>query len=365
MTANINPADCKKTFKINANDSGSYYSLPALAAQLGVSLSRLPVSLRIVLESVLRNCDGQRITPAHIAAVANWQPTAAREDEVPFVVSRVILQDLTGVPLLADLAAMRDAAHKSKINPSKVKPLVPVDLVVDHSIHVDHYATGEAAQLNMEIEFQRNRERYQFLKWGMHAFDDFRVIPPGIGICHQVNLEYLASGVMHKDGVYYPDTLVGADSHTTMIGGIGVVGWGVGGIEAEAAMFGAADQHAHAGCRRRASEEHTARWHDRHRLGCWRLPSCCGRQKSSASLSSFLATARKTSPSPTAPPSAIWRQNTARPSAFLRPMTKRSPTTARPGAMTRCYKPCKRIMRRKNSSAFLRRGSATTRKSLS
>lgn len=238
MTANINPADCKKTFNINATESGSYYSLPALATQLGVSLARLPVSLRIVLESVLRNCDGQRITTSHIAALANWQPTAAREDEVPFVVSRVILQDLTGVPLLADLAAMRDAAQKNKINPSKVKPLVPVDLVVDHSIHVDHYATGEAAQLNMEIEFQRNRERYQFLKWGMHAFDGFRVIPPGIGICHQVNLEYLASGVMHKDGVYYPDTLVGADSHTTMIGGIGVVGWGVGGIEAEAAMLG-------------------------------------------------------------------------------------------------------------------------------
>ncbi|MDO8278816.1 MAG: aconitate hydratase, partial [Burkholderiaceae bacterium] len=199
----------------------------------------LPVSLRIVLESVLRNCDGKRVTPAHVAQLANWAPVAERSEEIPFVVSRVVLQDFTGVPLLADLAAMRSVATRLGKNVNRVEPLVPVDLVVDHSIMVDHFGSPRALDLNMKLEFQRNRERYEFMKWGMQAFHTFGVVPPGFGIVHQVNLEYLARGVHKTDkGLYYPDTLVGTDSHTTMINGIGVVGWGVGGIEAEAAMLG-------------------------------------------------------------------------------------------------------------------------------
>ncbi|HEU4850954.1 MAG TPA: aconitate hydratase AcnA, partial [Telluria sp.] len=192
-----------------------------------------------VLESVLRNCDGKKVTEEHIKQLANWGATAERTDEIPFVVARVVLQDFTGVPLLADLAAMRNVAHKMKINPKNIEPLVPVDLVVDHSVTIDHFREKNALDLNMKLEFQRNNERYQFMKWGMQAFDTFGVVPPGFGIVHQVNLEYLARGV-HKttDGVFYPDTLVGTDSHTTMINGIGVVGWGVGGIEAEAGMLG-------------------------------------------------------------------------------------------------------------------------------
>ncbi len=215
-----------------------FFSLNKLAAATGAPIARLPASIRIVLESVLRHCDGKRATEAHVKQLANWQPTSTRVDEIPFVVSRVILQDFTGVPLLADLAAMRDAAVRAGRDPKIIEPLVPVDMVVDHSVQVDVANTPDALIRNMEIEFARNRERYQFLKWGMQAFDTFKVVPPGVGIVHQVNLEYLARGVMEKDGIVYPDTLVGTDSHTTMINGVGVVGWGVGGIEAEAAMLG-------------------------------------------------------------------------------------------------------------------------------
>jgi aconitate hydratase len=215
-----------------------FFSLDKLAAATGAPIARLPASIRIVLESVLRHCDGKRATEAHVRQLANWQPNARRVDEIPFVVSRVILQDFTGVPLLADLAAMRDAAVRAGRDPKIIEPLVPVDMVVDHSVQVDFANTPDALMRNMEIEFARNRERYQFLKWGMQAFETFKVVPPGVGIVHQVNLEYLARGVMEKDGVVYPDTLVGTDSHTTMINGVGVVGWGVGGIEAEAAMLG-------------------------------------------------------------------------------------------------------------------------------
>ena len=218
--------------------NAKYYSLPALEKNGIGKISRLPISIRIILESVLRNYDDKKITETHIRQLANWQPRTNRVDEIPFVVSRIILQDFTGVPLLVDLAAMRSAAVKLRKNPKLIEPLVPVDLVVDHSIQVDHYGTREALDQNMEIEFSRNNERYQFIKWGMQAFDTFKVIPPGIGIVHQVNLEYLARGVHQKDGMIYPDTLVGTDSHTTMINGIGVVGWGVGGIEAEAGMLG-------------------------------------------------------------------------------------------------------------------------------
>ncbi|MBN8776518.1 aconitate hydratase AcnA [Thiomonas arsenitoxydans] len=232
-------AKTRKTFKTASGKSASFYSLPQLAKELGTDLSRLPVSIRIVLESVLRNCDGKKVSAEHVKQVANWKPNAARTDEIPFVVARVVLQDFTGVPLLVDLAAMRNAAAQQHKNPKSIEPLVPVDLVVDHSVMVDNYGTKKALDLNMQIEFQRNRERYQFMKWGMQAFDTFGVVPPGFGIVHQVNLEYLARGVHQtKDGVAYPDTLVGTDSHTTMINGIGVVAWGVGGIEAEAAMLG-------------------------------------------------------------------------------------------------------------------------------
>lgn len=218
---------------------GSYYSLPELGRILGADVNRLPHSIRIVLESVLRNCDGKRITKEHVQQVANWQSNAKRSEEIPFVVARVVLQDFTGVPLLADLAAMRGVAQKNNHSPKLIEPMVPVDLVVDHSVMIDYFGTKDSLDLNMKVEFERNRERYEFMKWGMQAFDSFGVVPPGFGIVHQVNLEYFARGV-HKDqnNVYYPDSLVGTDSHTTMINGIGVVAWGVGGIEAEAAMLG-------------------------------------------------------------------------------------------------------------------------------
>jgi aconitate hydratase len=233
-----NTLDTLREFKFSGSKKAQLYSLPALQKSLGKNIDRLPVSIRIVLESVLRNCDGKKVTEAHVRQLANWKPNAARTDEIPFVVARVVLQDFTGVPLLADLAAMRGVAEKMGKNPKNIEPLVPVDLVVDHSVQIDHFREKNALDLNMKLEFQRNNERYQFMKWGMQAFDTFGVVPPGFGIVHQVNLEYLARGVHQRDGVYYPDTLVGTDSHTTMINGIGVVGWGVGGIEAEAGMLG-------------------------------------------------------------------------------------------------------------------------------
>ncbi len=233
-----NTLNTLKEFKFAGSKKAQFYSLPALQKSLGAKIDRLPVSIRIVLESVLRNCDGKKVTETHVRQLANWKPNAARTDEIPFVVARVVLQDFTGVPLLADLAAMRGVASKMGKNPKNIEPLVPVDLVVDHSVQIDHFRDKNALDLNMKLEFKRNNERYQFMKWGMQAFDTFGVVPPGFGIVHQVNLEYLARGVHERSGVYYPDTLVGTDSHTTMINGIGVVGWGVGGIEAEAGMLG-------------------------------------------------------------------------------------------------------------------------------
>src|SRR5256712_3756196 len=225
-------------FRMSSGRTGKFYSLPALEKALGARVSRLPVSIRIVLESVLRNCDGKKITEEHVTRLASWKPNAPRSDEIPFVLSRILLQDLTGIPSLADLAAMRSVADRLGTNPKGVEPLVPVDLVVDHSIQIDHYGVKNALDLNMKLEFKRHQERHPFMKWATQAFDTFRVVPPGIGIVHQVNLEYLARGVHKKDGLYYPDTLVGTDSHTTMVNGIGVVAWGVGGIEAEAGMLG-------------------------------------------------------------------------------------------------------------------------------
>jgi aconitate hydratase A / 2-methylisocitrate dehydratase len=225
-------------FDLGNGKKGRFYSLPELEKQGVGPISKLPVSVRIVLESVLRNYDGQKVKEDDVRALANWKANAERTAEIPFIVARIVLQDFTGVPLLVDLAAMRSTVARLGKNPKLIEPLVPVDLVVDHSVQVDVAGSPDALRENMEIEFQRNRPRYQFLKWGMQAFDTFKVVPPGIGIVHQVNLEYLAKGALEKEGVYYPDTLVGTDSHTTMINGLGVVGWGVGGIEAEAGMLG-------------------------------------------------------------------------------------------------------------------------------
>ncbi len=231
-----NPFNTLQKFTAHG-ESHSFYSLPALE-KAGFNVKKLPVSIRLVLESLLRNCDGKRVAEPAIRALATWAAKAERTEEIPFVVARIVLQDFTGVPLLVDLAAMRSAVTKLGKNPKIIEPLVPVDLVVDHSVQVDFAGSSDALSKNLELEFSRNRERYQFLKWGMQAFDTFKVVPPGIGIVHQVNLEYLAKGVLSAGGVYYPDTLVGTDSHTTMINGLGIVGWGVGGIEAEAGMLG-------------------------------------------------------------------------------------------------------------------------------
>src|SRR6201997_2471139 len=233
-------------FDLGNGKQGSFYSLPALEKAGVGAVSKLPVSIRLVLEAVLRNFDGKKVSEKNVRELAQWQPKAERVEEIPFVVARIVLQDFTGVPLLVDLAAMRSAVARMGKNPKLIEPLVPVDLVVDHSVQVDFAGTADALQRNLEIEFQRNRERYQFLKWGMQAFDTFKVVPPGIGIVHQVNLEYLAKGILsgpstiisQPSTIFYPDTLVGTDSHTTMINGLGIVGWGVGGIEAEAGMLG-------------------------------------------------------------------------------------------------------------------------------
>jgi len=225
---------------------GFFHSLPELEKQGVGKISRLPISIRIVLESVLRNCDGKKVRCKDVETLANWDAKKPANEEIPFVVARIVLQDFTGVPLVVDLAAMRSAVQVIGGDPKIIEPLVPVDLVVDHSVQVDFFGSAEALRLNLEMEFKRNRERYQFLKWGQQAFKTFQLIPPGIGIVHQVNLEYLAKGVLsqrsevgsQRSEIFYPDTLVGTDSHTTMINGLGVVGWGVGGIEAEAGMLG-------------------------------------------------------------------------------------------------------------------------------
>ena len=230
--------DARRRLELPSGASRTYHSLPLLEESGVAKISRLPVCLRILLESVLRNRDGRRIRDEDVEALARWQPRAERTAEIPFVVGRVLLQDFTGVPLLVDLAAMRSAVIRRGGDAVRVQPLVPTDLVIDHSVQVDHFGRDDALRLNMEMEFRRNGERYQFLKWGTQAFDGLRIVPPGFGICHQVNLEFLARAVLEKDGVLYPDTLVGTDSHTTMINGLGIVGWGVGGIEAEAAMLG-------------------------------------------------------------------------------------------------------------------------------
>jgi aconitate hydratase len=230
--------DVRQRLRLPSGQSADFHSLPQLET-LGMGrVSRLPVSVRVLLESVLRHADGRRIREEDVEALIGWQPEASRTAEVPFVVGRVLLQDFTGVPLLVDLAAMRSAIARRGLDVERVQPSVPVDLVIDHSVQVDYFARADALRLNTEMEFRRNSERYRFLKWGTQAFEGLRIVPPGFGICHQVNLEFLAQSVLSKDDVLYPDTLVGTDSHTPMINGLGVVGFGVGGIEAEAAMLG-------------------------------------------------------------------------------------------------------------------------------
>src|SRR2546429_7153132 len=243
---NHNLFGTRQPFDLGNGRQGTMFSLPHLEKAGIGPVSKLPVSIRLVLESVLRNCDGKRVSEQNVRALANWKPNAPRSEEIPFVVARIVLQDFTGVPLLVDLAAMRSAVARLGQNPKLIEPLVPVDLVVDHSVQVDFYGSADALRKNLDMEFQRNRERYEFLKWGMQAFETFKVVPPGIGIVHQANLEYLAKGVLASPAmlnsqpstIYYPDTLVGTDSHTTMINGLGIVGWGVGGVEAEAGMLG-------------------------------------------------------------------------------------------------------------------------------
>jgi aconitate hydratase len=233
-------------FDAGKGREGFLYSLRALEEQGIGKISRLPVSIRVVLESVLRNCDGKKVRRKDVETLANWKAKSPAKAEIPFIVARIVLQDFTGVPLIVDLAAMRSAVQRLGRDPKIIEPLVPVDLVVDHSVQVDFFGSARALELNLEMEFRRNRERYQFLKWGQQAFKTFQLIPPGIGIVHQVNLEYLAKGVLNQElevkgqrsEIFLPDTLVGTDSHTTMINGLGVVGWGVGGIEAEAGMLG-------------------------------------------------------------------------------------------------------------------------------
>src|SRR6478609_4639127 len=235
-----------KKFDAGNGREGFLHSLPELETQGVGKISRLPISIRIVLESVLRNCDGKKVRGKDVETLASWDAKKPANEEIPFVVARIVLQDFTGVPLVVDLAAMRSAVKRLGGDPKIIEPLVPVDLVVDHSVQVDFFGSAQALRLNLEMEFKRNRERYQFLKWGQQAFKTFQLIPPGIGIVHQVNLEYLAKGVLsqrseirgQRSEIFYPDTLVGTDSHTTMINGLGVVGWGVGGIEAEAGMLG-------------------------------------------------------------------------------------------------------------------------------
>src|SRR5881398_947214 len=214
-----------KKFDAGKGREGFLHSLPALEEQGVGKISRLPVSIRIVLESVLRNCDGKKVRRKDVDTLANWNAKKTANEEIPFVVARIVLQDFTGVPLVVDLAAMRSAVARLGGDPKIIEPLVPVDLVVDHSVQVDFFGSAEALRLNLEMEFKRNRERYEFLKWGQQAFKTFGLVPPGIGIVHQVNLEYLAKGVLSASVagvgdrgyyVFYPDTLVGTDSHTTM-----------------------------------------------------------------------------------------------------------------------------------------------------
>ncbi len=239
--AQFDPFGARDTFSVGGRDLG-IYRLSALEDQGIGRMANLPYSIRILLESVLRNCDATTVQKEDVVSLATWQAASPAKVEIPYKPSRVVLQDFTGVPAVVDLAALRSAMSRLNGDPTKINPLIPVDLVIDHSVQVDQFGSSTALAANVELEFERNRERYEFLRWGQKAFDNFRVVPPNVGIVHQVNLEYLVKGVFvrqdERGDVAVPDTLVGTDSHTTMINGLGVLGWGVGGIEAEAAMLG-------------------------------------------------------------------------------------------------------------------------------
>ncbi|HTM84277.1 MAG TPA: aconitase family protein, partial [Mycobacterium sp.] len=228
----VNSFGARDTLAVGSDE----YQIYRLAAVPGTE--KLPYSLKVLAENLLRNEDGANITKDHIQAIANWDPAAEPNTEIQYTPARVIMQDFTGVPCIVDLATMREAVAALGGDPDKVNPLAPADLVIDHSVIADFANTPQAFEANVALEYQRNAERYQFLRWGQGAFSDFKVVPPGTGIVHQVNIEYLARVVFERDGVAYPDTCVGTDSHTTMQNGLGVLGWGVGGIEAEAAMLG-------------------------------------------------------------------------------------------------------------------------------
>ena len=265
MTHNL--FNTRQTFITGDGSEGIFYSLPQLEAEGIGEISRLPVSIRIVLESVLRNFDEKKVSEQDVKNLSSWGANAERTEEVPFTVARVILQDFTGVPLLVDLAAMRSAVEKIGKDSSVIEPLVPVDLVIDHSVQVDYSGSEAAYQRNMEMEFKRNEQRYRFLKWGTQAFNGFRVVPPGIGIVHQVNLEYLAKGVFEKDGIFYPDTLVGTDSHTTMINGLGHCRLGRWRHRSRSGNARSTGLYFNAGCRRRSSVGRSAAGRDGDRSG--------------------------------------------------------------------------------------------------
>src|SRR4026207_162845 len=237
----VNSFGTRQVLKVGG-ESYDIFRLDRLEQAGFKNVSRLPISLKVLLENLLRQEDNRHVNKADIEALAKWNPKVKSENEIAFMPARVLMQDLTGVPAVVDLAAMREAMKRLGGDPKKINPLAPVDLVIDHSVQVDFFGSADSFQKNSEIEFERNVERYAFLRWGQMSFDNFRLIPPDVGICHQVNLEYLAPVVFRvkKDGAHfaYPDTVVGTDSHTTMINGLGVVGWGVGGIEAEAALLG-------------------------------------------------------------------------------------------------------------------------------
>ena len=241
MSSKFNSFGARDTFKASGQDIG-LFRLSELQKQGLGQIDRLPYSIRVLLESVLRNCDGHTVTEEDVKSLASWNASSPAKVEIPYKPARVVLQDFTGVPAVVDLAAMRSAMARLGGEPKKINPLIPVDLVIDHSVQVDKFGSNSALALNVELEFKRNRERYEFLRWGQKSFDNFRVVPPNVGIVHQVNLEFLAKCVFVREDeagpVAVPDTLVGTDSHTTMINGLGVLGWGVGGIEAEAAMLG-------------------------------------------------------------------------------------------------------------------------------
>ena len=320
--------------------SGREYEIHRLdALQSKFDVARLPYSLKVLLENVLRLEDGESVTTDDIEAIATWDAKAEPSKEIPFQPARVLMQDFTGVPAVVDLAAMRDAMEELGSDAAKINPLVPVDLVIDHSVQVDAFGNERAFEINAEREFERNQERYEFLRWGQKAFDNFRVVPPATGICHQVNLEYLGRVVYseEEDGIAraYPDTLVGTDSHTTMINGLSVLGWGVGGIEAEAAMLGQPISMLLPQVIgfRLEGELPDAATRDRPRPA--RHRDACARRASSASSSSSTVPACPASGSPTGRRSATCLPSSARPARSARPTRRHCVTSSSPDGRPR------------------------------